>query len=264
MTPPLLYRSRRFSRAFTAIEITAVATIIAILALLILPLLRGRVETARLTAAQDDIKQLMKAEMLAYADTDYYFRIQDLDNTQVYDPPPSPAAMVPPVPTPDLAVPHAYWNYEISSFIRERLAERWMGPYVSIPRNERLEDLTTLMPNLFWGAVGDGGPIYITTRDDLENDRYPIDPWGNPYIFFGPGLLYQQAAFPPGTEPATPPAAPLNGTETDFANSVIFCMGPDGYPGDATLYTTAPTPGHYRRESNWLGAKGADDLDIYF
>ncbi len=44
------------NRGFTAIEITAVATIIAILAMLIIPLLRERVDETRETAALSDLK----------------------------------------------------------------------------------------------------------------------------------------------------------------------------------------------------------------
>lgn len=245
-------RMMRRTRGFTAIEITAVATIIAILSMLVLPLLRGRVKEARIVAAQDDLSQLAKAEMLVYADTDFYFRLQDLDNTKRY------VALA--NWTPDLDVPHCYWNEEISPMIRDKLAEKWHGSYISIPRSSTVSELVTSMPNLFWGDAGAGGPIFITTRDDLAEDRYPIDPWGNPYIFFGDKLLYDQATSNQDYPVSVPPVR----SETVFSNAVIYCMGPDGFPGDASSYAAAPGPESYLREGGLLGAKPTDDMEYIF
>ena len=81
-----MIRTKRQEQGFTAVEIAMVATVIAILALLILPLFRTRTEEAKITAARDDMRSLAIAQMAAMADTGYYFRPQDLDNTQqVYE-----------------------------------------------------------------------------------------------------------------------------------------------------------------------------------
>src|SRR5689334_11618569 len=67
---------------FTAIEISAVATIIAIMALILIPIVRNRVEEARKVAAQDDMAGIEKAESLAYGYSNFYFRLQDLSRPE--------------------------------------------------------------------------------------------------------------------------------------------------------------------------------------
>ena len=52
-----------------------------------------------------------------------------------------------------------------------------------------------------------------------STNNYPIDPWGNPYIFFGPGRINTA----PGGSPAITPA-----NETNFGNAIVYSMGPDG------------------------------------
>ena len=61
--------SLRRRRGFTAIEVSAVATIIAILALILIPIMRGRVDEAKRVAATEDMSGIEKAETLAFADT---------------------------------------------------------------------------------------------------------------------------------------------------------------------------------------------------
>ena len=52
ISPP----TARTERGFTAVELSMVVTVIAILALLILPLFQRQTDEARITAAQGDIR----------------------------------------------------------------------------------------------------------------------------------------------------------------------------------------------------------------
>ena len=65
----ILKHKKLKSSGFTAMEITMVATIIAIIALLILPLFRARTDEAKEVAARDEIDSIVKAEVLVNADT---------------------------------------------------------------------------------------------------------------------------------------------------------------------------------------------------
>jgi type II secretory pathway pseudopilin PulG len=200
-------------KAFTAVEVTMVAAVIAILALIILPLFQKRADKARIAAAQDDLSGLAKAEILANADTDWYFRLQDLDNTKIY---PGTADQV------DLAVPYALWDRQLSSIERDVLAKRWEGPYIAIQTYTASlvgSARATWNPAFFTPNTQGKSPILLLTFDN-DDDKLPTDPWGGPYIFFAP-------------------------SETDynyqFSNAVIYSMGPDGLPGDGSLGVTGDT-----------------------
>ena len=115
----------------------------------------------------------------------------------------------------------------------------------------------------FWGHPVNGkpvagGPIFLTSRDDPD-DKHPIDPWGRPYLFFGPGKLDDQELFnAQGTNSGTLPVTP---SETEFGNSVIYSMGnKDRLPGNNQLLT----PDNLLRENRILGEKGSDDLFVQF
>lgn len=221
---------------FTAIEIAMVATIIAILALIVLPLFRKRTEESKVVAAQDDMRSLRAALVLANADSDWWFRLQDLDN-------------------PDADVPIAIWNRALTPTEQDVLAseERWIGPYDSVSRFVYLFQIhdgysvptgyETLLRNPKpWLFRTNGGPILDLSADD-ELDKLPTDPWGNTYLFFGPGLL--------GIRPAS---------ETSYGDAVLYSLGPNGVPGDNTAGATNSY--NYTREAGYLGT--VDDLSLHF
>jgi len=215
---------------FTAIEIAMVATIIAILALIILPLFRKRAEEAKVTAALDDMRGLRDALILANAETSLWFRTQDLDNTSTYNSPPL---------EPDKEVPIASWNEALTFSQRLTLAneEKWQGPYVSAPRFLYLAQINPDFPQL--------PPDYgeVTEIDDSEYDKLPSDPWGNPYLFFGIGKLDPDSA-----------------AESSYSDCVIFSVGPNGVPGNQI--TGGTNPYYYTRSAGILGT--GDDLALYF
>jgi len=210
-----------------------VITVIAILALMILPLFRDRVEAARRAAAQDEIKSLLTAEVLAFADTGYYFRLQDLDNTREYNDPPI---------RPDDEVPITSWNRAFTLEERRKLrggSNEWKGPYVSIGKIKYMEavDALNAVPEFFWSYPQRGGPIMDLTPgagwlgpsgwQDSAEDKVLIDPWGTPYLFFGPGQLLEEGGS-------------YVSMETDFGHGVIYSLGSDGMPGDSIPYQGNP------------------------
>lgn len=274
-TPAAPDRSRR---GFTAIELTAVATIITILALILLPIIRNRVDQARLVAAEDDMRTIEIAEVLARADTGQFYRISDLDNP-LADPDDLQVAIDSGNETqldPFIGrLPAAYWNRPIPNFaldgtetsfdiITEPIVSMWQGPYTrfSNTKFQLLQTLLTARPTLFrsydvgTGANlalnatnGLGGPILIirNTLNDEQDDfvrqeTTAIDPWGAPYIFFGAERV--QTNLPVG----------IAGNESNFGIAAVFSLGPDGLPGDGGLDDETI----YYREQGVIGE--GDDL----
>ncbi|MBM3333627.1 prepilin-type N-terminal cleavage/methylation domain-containing protein [Candidatus Sumerlaeota bacterium] len=221
-------------RGFTAVEISMVMTVIAILALLVIPVFRERVDSARRAAAQDEMLTLIKAETLAFADTGYWYRLQDLDNTKLYTDRPIRT---------DEEVPIASWNRPFSIEERRRLTyppRTWQGPYVSMNNFKymTLQNAVTALPEFFWSAPGRGGPIMdlqptvgwldASGMQDHPDDKVILDPWGTPYLFFGPGRLMEEDGI-------------YVTVESYFGDAAIYSLGPDGLPGPSISYTNAPT-----------------------
>jgi len=225
-----------------------VITIIAILALLILPLFRDRVEAARRAAVQDEIMSLATAECLAFADTHYFFRFQDLDNTTLYNDPPNAATV-------DVEVPIAQWNRAFEPEDRTKLragSTQWKGPYISLAKYRYLtvDEARNAVPEFFWDYAGRGGPIMIIPPGaawanslgwfDSLQDKILIDPWGTPYLFFGTGRLNEEGGV-------------YAALESDFGNAAIYSLGPDGMPGNSVPYTPDPNQQNLLREFGVLG-----------
>lgn len=253
---------------FSAVEVSAVATIIAILALILIPVLRNRVEEAKITAAMDDMAQIEKAQLMAFGYAGHYFRLQDLMRPE-------------PLPTDStdlqlLKIPPAFWNRQVTVAQVPNLLENWKGPYAAYHRTESVNDLIVLRPELWRGtaqaqldgftvtASGGGlGPLLAFDFDDedwvddtggLLRAKYPVDPWGNPYLFFGSGFIWQ-----PGFSAQIQPPGEIN--ETNFSTAAVYSLGPDGAPGFAIDSTDAA---NYYREAGHLGAEGSDDISREF
>lgn len=274
-------------RGFTAIELSAVVTIIAILVLILTPIVRNRVEEAKVAAARDDMWTIEKAQMLAYGYTGQFYRLQDLWM-------PKPQAPVSDLPAANriqqlrLALPRALWDRRIPSSQLLNIYQNFNGPFMSPPgRSETIEDLIISAPVLFRGQVPDtgaalpGGPILVLTANaqvgdavgDLQNARgetfsaaqgdpidYPVDPWGLPYIYFGPNMMDTTDG------DIAIPAARRYAGETDFSTSLVFTLGPDGLPG---LSADGLSAAEYFPLRYWvgspaplshLGADGSDDI----
>ncbi len=219
-------------KGFTAVEVTMVAAVIAILALIILPLFQKRAEKAKIAACQDDLQGLAKAEILAYADTGWYFRLQDLDNTQLY-----------PGTNADrhIAVPYAVWDRALTPAEREVLQRRWEGPYIAIQNlsSTRLADaLADWSPEFFQPTSQNKTPV-LAFAEDNDDEKIPTDPWGGPYIFY----------------------APATETSYNYPYAVIYSMGPNGFPGDATTLSS-PFLERDSTDPNALG--NGDDYKFVF
>lgn len=246
---------------FTAVEIAMVAAVIAILSLIVLPIFRNRVEEAKISAAKADLNALMKAQMVVKADIDAYARLEDLDNVELLGYTAAPAGGV------DKEVPYFKYVKPVDGGVpadtrqiltpaqRQQLAGQpnmpnWKGPYIAFQNSITHQNLTSIVNinNMLASASGNDplAPIQDVTGNgftDHDNNRYPIDPWGNPYFFFAP------------TGNSSNPANPNN----EFPTAAIYCLGPNGAPGDGSGGAAS-----FRREFTLTnptsdGRLGADD-----
>ena len=239
---------KKILKGFTAIEITMVATIIAILALIIIPTLRKRTEQAREAAAAAAMANIAKIQTIAFEETGYYFRLMDLDNT---------SAFTTSIDRPDREVPQVSWNRPLLVSERNILKDKWMGPYPTASEKAFIT-LGELKKSIDEGGrpymlsqynSGNGGGIYVTSSEftgtTSDEDKIPIDSWGNPYLFFGTGKFI-----------------PSNLSETSFRIPVVYSLGPNGVPGNLSPPDDDTEPKYYLREEGVLGT--GDDLTHYF
>jgi type II secretory pathway pseudopilin PulG len=235
-------KGRKRILGFTAVEIAMVATVIAILALLILPLFRKRTAEAKIAATRDELQSLAKSLAIAYYDTNRWFRLQDLDNTMNYNDPPLNA---------DLEVPVCQWNRTLTAAEREvlRQPEQWQGPYQSAPKFIRLGILRAATGRPYLISTN-GGPIYYDPTLDKDEDKIPVDAWGSPYILFAPGNILEYPGY--------------TGTigETTYGNGVIYSLGPNGVAGDDITGGTNAV--NYQRWGGVLGTGDEGDLGLFF
>lgn len=232
MTKPTARGRLRRRRGFTAVEIAMVATVIAILALLIIPIFRKRTDEAKLAAASDEIQSLAKAYLIVESDLDgFQPRLQDLDNVEKDDSTITNVTLDPPI---------AEWNRTLGFAIdgvtavadtRPTVIQNFRGPYIAFRRADTVDNIIAIYGNDI--TYTNGGPIYVVgadgpdyaagpVTDDPVNDRYPLDPWNAPYVYYG--------------------------RETDFKVRHLVSFGPDGVPGDgvggpANIYQRPETAG---------------------
>jgi Tfp pilus assembly protein PilE len=297
-------------QGFTALEVAAVAAIIALMAVILIPILRTRVEDSKKVAAQDDMVAIEKAETLAYADTGHYVRLQDLTRPMAN----SSTGTSYPSYSPDQVahVPHAAWNRELKPGFPSynaasttdyggtelmAMVRDWKGSQLAVHRSASITTLINQAPWLFSNgteapssASTSGGPILVlgaNAADDIAIltaaklggpanaagpiISYPVDPWGNPYIFFGSGKVRdpQVSQALRGLQPADADLKHnASATETgqiDYGTAAVYCLGPDGLPGTLTG-AAAQTSINYYRELGYLGYAGpnSDDLSREF
>lgn len=267
--------ARSGNKGFTAIEIAMVAAVIAILSLIVLPIFRNRVEDAKIAAAQGDLSAMMKAEQVVKADIDAYARLEDLDNVELLGYTAVPANGVDKEvpfftytkPSTAISPDPASRNLFTTDADRVRLAgtadnPKWRGPYIAFQNAISYENLQnpTVSPLGAFILRSQGGDFQSAIQDfasgpfyDSPDNRIPVDPWGNPYLFF-----------PPNGNSADPD--PGNGS---YATSAIYSMGPNGQPGDGTQATN---PLAYTRAyaiqnpgvDGTLGDSDGDDLMVEF
>lgn len=253
---------------FTAIEIAMVAAVIAILSLIALPIFRNRVEDAKIAAAQADLNALMKAEQVVKADTDAYARLEDLDNVALNGYLAAPALGVDkevpffryvnpsPAISPDPDSRDLMTQLERQQFAGTENNPKWRGPYIAFQRSILYEDLKNggVVNNqmMFSESADEYAAIQDRSGDglfDSDQSRIPVDPWGNPYLFF-----------PPNGNSADPTA-----TNGAYSSAVIYSMGPDGMPGDGGVGAAQYTRGYTITNPTATDRLGAgDDLMVEF
>lgn len=241
-TPAIGLRSRR--RGFSAVEIAMVATVVTILALILVPVVRQRLEQARISTALADARNIA-AGLDAFA-TEYgsYPRLFLLpfSEEQIIDF--------------DPGAPSFYQNLN-QLFISPRSGE-FLDPALSAQLLEDLQGVGTNPPRREWF-----GPFLSFNRDnnlytglgdtEPEPDGIPDDPWGNNYLFVTKaglviepsGVISATAAFPGNAPPTTGGGVNTAGT----GRFAIISLGPNGVPG---------TPG----DSDILGE--GDDIVFVF
>lgn len=271
-------KSLKRRAGFTAIELAAVASIIAILALILIPIVRNRLETARETAAIDDMRTIEVAQMMASADTAFYFRLNDLDNPALdLDTWNNGSATAAQLDIAAAPVPNGVWNRNFSTAEQTTgspknigaIGALWQGPYTTFNKGKfvklvpslatatgrfRQVDITNV-PGVTQGAGSGPIPIHVDgsdplNDDDARNEDYPIDPWGGAYIFFGPGRF--------GIQLGDTALSASAFTETNFGTAVVYSTGPNLLPGNQAAEASLD----YFRESSILGT-GDDFYRIF-
>lgn len=254
---------RTSRKGFTAMEIAMVGAILALFALLIMPQFKEQVEKARVTAAKADLESLMKAEVLAKAETGYYLRLEDLDNVKDNWPATITNGVTNEVPFFRYSVnvdPTSATNRPVMTLQqRQAFAKQFGGPYCTMPKTITYTDLkdTTKYPvsqYLLRSISGLGlAPVQdfptATNGNDFDSlqNRYPVDPWGNPYLFY-------------------PVTGNTGSDTTSFFDCLIVSLGPDGLPGVLTGNTAAD----YQRSKTvgWGGIgttlANSDDITLSF
>jgi prepilin-type N-terminal cleavage/methylation domain-containing protein len=257
-------RERR--RGFTAAELAAVAAIIAILSLIIVPIFRDRVDEAKRVATQDDLQGLAKALLLVKADTGRFVRLNDLDNPRLIAPGGGPQQN-------PQEVPFSTTQGQLANIgARDAFGRQWEGPYAAFQNSISFAELvtipfvTTLAPDFGPIVVYDTGggnllaPNAVNPNPpnsaDYEDDRYPTDPYGGPYIFRPP-----VEDLPPGKL-----ATYGVNNESNFGNAFIYSLGPNGIPGDGGGDLSSPDAGQnpLYEESGVIGNRNTDDLKYVF
>ena len=163
-------------------------------------------------AVDDEMGNMVKFISLAFAETGKYVRLQDFDNT-------SELAL-----TEDEMHPRErsalvrFRQYGSRLHPTHREPARRSGEAVertvhAVPEREEVRDHRRHEDR---HILGQDAHLWHEQRarlpwpatDEDADDRYPLDPWGNPYFYFPP--------------------------ETQWKTTLIFSMGPDGLPGSET------------------------------
>jgi prepilin-type N-terminal cleavage/methylation domain-containing protein len=194
----LAMKTMKDIRGFTAAEIITVVAIISILALIVIPKFWSRTEEARIARAQEEMARISDAESFAYAETGFYYFPGNLQ-----------------FETASTTCIMTTWNFQswynggkqkdpgIGSGYEIETVSNWKGPYITYQRTEVLNDT-----------------MYA-----------PLDPWKNPYIFFGPITLSSNSN---DTVMGSKIRIWSRGPNLKFDSSTSFPWGPA--EGDDILY----------------------------
>jgi prepilin-type N-terminal cleavage/methylation domain-containing protein len=211
---------------FTIIELIISVIIIGILVAIIIPVYVTRADEARLSAAQQDLEALQTAQQHAAIDTGYFYRLYVLDDVSGGDNIPASnltadrvdgirdEALRTDVVNPKLLFIDTKAGTFLAGgaaiFDRMALNEtafNWNGPYVNVARKVGLKNPVANLPA-----------------------GTPLDPWGNPYLFFTKeGLVNDRDGVISTTYTG------LDGNTYNavrFDRPTILSLGPNGVPGN--------------------------------
>lgn len=205
-------------RGVTLTELLVVLVIIGILSTIAVPVYINHAERARIATAQAETKEIAMAEDAVGAIHGFYVPLQVLDDVpgrSGQNGVPSNADAIGDYGTNIFAID---FNQSLATFgtgpaldvtstdprIRNMLSD-WAGPFLN---PQRVYDQNT-------------------DRFDRNKEDFPLDPWGNPYRFYGPNRLF-------GSNTRTPPysTTDFNGVPSSINNRfdryAIVSWGPDG------------------------------------
>jgi prepilin-type N-terminal cleavage/methylation domain-containing protein len=263
--PPIQAQShRKGRRGFSAVELVAVSTIIAILSMILVQSLQNHVEKARLARVYTDLGEIRDIQSLIFAQTSRFARLQDLDNTEIYT-----TNTLAPDFDPGIQVPGLFYKMRIDDVksttllntgipsatyerVRSVMSNKWTGPYTNFTEYITLGEIASDMD---WLLSTNDGPIYYDTvgsEKDVDTDRYPLDPWGSPYIFV-PRYHIDTAV----------------GVDDVVIGGRVYSMGPDGFPGsnDGTSGDALSGADYFPEDLDSdgnLGEDGSDDIMFEF
>ncbi len=229
--------TRTRPRGFSIIELLIALIIIGILVTILIPVISGRSNEARLARCGQDLESLANAEERLVLDTGYMSPLFFLNDVRggdgiVFEPEsntPDPIDGVRDYPLNT----RIFIDPETQDFVPDlvgqtlllRLQENetnfgWKGPYVNWHRDLNYEQ-----------NDGDRGP-----------DGIPDDPWGNNYTLFTRQGVVVETGFPADVNILSSSALPVTnpdgqGTYTCinlFDRPTIVSFGPNGLPGDGT------------------------------
>jgi prepilin-type N-terminal cleavage/methylation domain-containing protein len=212
------------NRAFTILELLIAVIIIGVLVAIITPVYQNRAEDARRAAAQSDLESLSKAQQHAAIDTGYFYRLYVLDDLRgdINNPPIELSERIDSehlrtdVGNPTLLfIDSREGNLLLSGDdIYRRMQNdpvnfNWNGPYLNLSR--KTGEFTAQQP---------------------YPEGLPMDPWGNPYLFFTQeGVLQERDR--QGVFLEVYVAADGNSYDaTVFDRPTILSLGPNGVPGN--------------------------------
>lgn len=144
------------NRGFTAAEIITVVAIIAILSLIAIPKFWSHTEEARISRAKEEMARIADAEAYAYAQAGQYFHLGNLVGNERLGF--------------NIVTTWDFYNWrdngknidpEVGTGFVINTVQNWKGPYLTFQRSELLE----------------------------ESSYWPLDPWKQRYIFYGPVTL---------------------------------------------------------------------------
>lgn len=216
----------RTQAGFTIIELIISVIIIGILVAVIIPIYVTRADEARLNAALQDLEALQTAQQHAAIDTGYFYRLYVLDDVGGGDAIPASNLTADRVDgirdeqlRTDVTNPKSLFiDTKAGTFllggaaiydrmVANETAFNWNGPYVNVARKVGLKNPVAGQPA-----------------------GTPLDPWGNPYLFFTKeGLVNDRDGVISTTYVG------LDGNTYNavrFDRPTILSLGPNGVPGN--------------------------------